>query len=168
MLSHLYCLFLFFTKESENSKILKTSPTKKAKKDFSTMNNIYIRQERVPQKPTKAQKGVRGEGIGGCANMTNLEHMNDPIPKAVDFMYFYVNPFKMMNVSYFIWKAVFFLKIFAIFSRMFENVESWLVYAETLFWIFQPYFSSDIINEGGIGFFFLFFKTFNEKNKVSY
>ena len=63
------------------------------------MNNIYIRQEGVTQKRTKAQKGVRGEGIGGCANMTNLEHTNDPLPKAVGFIYFYENPFKTMNVS---------------------------------------------------------------------
>ena len=67
------------------------------------MNNIYIRQEGVPQKRTKAHKGVRGEGAGWrCANMTNLEHTNDPLPKAVGFIYFYENPFKMMNVSYFI------------------------------------------------------------------
>ena len=29
------------------------------------MNNIYIRQEGVPQKRTKAHKGVRGGGTGG-------------------------------------------------------------------------------------------------------
>ena len=39
--------------------------------------------------------------------------------------------------------------------RVFENVESWLVYAETLFWIVQPYFFSDMINEVSISFFFL-------------
>ena len=52
--------------------------------------------------------------------------------------------------------------------RVFENVESWLVYAETLFWIVQPYFFSDMINEVSISFFFFLFKTFNEKKKVSY
>ena len=31
------------------------------------------------------------------------------------------------------------------FSRVWENVESWLVYANKLFWIAQPYFSTDII-----------------------
>ena len=29
------------------------------------MNNIYIRQEGVPQKRIKAHKGVRGGGTGG-------------------------------------------------------------------------------------------------------
>ena len=66
------------------------------------MNNIYIRQERVPQKCAKTHNGVRGEGAGGCANMANLEYRNDPLPKAVGFIYFYENPLKMMNVSYFI------------------------------------------------------------------
>ena len=33
-------------------------------------------------------------------------------------------------------------------SRVLENVESWSVYADTVFWIVQPYF-----------------KTFNEKKK---
>ena len=31
------------------------------------------------------------------------------------------------------------------FSWVWENVESWLVYANKLFWIAQPYFSTDII-----------------------
>ena len=31
------------------------------------------------------------------------------------------------------------------FSRVWENVECWLVYANKLFWIAQPYFSTDII-----------------------
>ena len=66
------------------------------------MNNSYIRQEGVPQKRTIAHKGVKGEGAGVCAKMTNLEHTNEPLPKAVGFIYFYENPFKMMNVSYFI------------------------------------------------------------------
>ena len=77
----------------------------KAKKDLSTTNNIYIREEGVPQERTKAHKRVRGEGAGGRGggkNLTNLEHTNDPLPKAVGFIYFHENPFKMMNVSYFI------------------------------------------------------------------
>ena len=31
------------------------------------------------------------------------------------------------------------------FSRVWENVESWLVYAIKFFWIAQPYFLADII-----------------------
>ena len=31
------------------------------------------------------------------------------------------------------------------FSRMWENVESWLVYAKKLSWTAQPYFLTDII-----------------------
>ena len=31
------------------------------------------------------------------------------------------------------------------FSRVWENVESWLVYANKLIWTAQPYFSTDII-----------------------
>ena len=31
------------------------------------------------------------------------------------------------------------------FSRVWENVESWLVFASKLFWIAQPYFLNDII-----------------------
>ena len=87
---------------------------------FSSENGLYV-------------KSLRFSTTTFMIQMTNLEHTNDPLPKAVGFIYFYENPFKMMNVSYFIWKAVFFLKIFAIFSRVFENVESWLVYAEMLF-----------------------------------
>ena len=33
------------------------------------------------------------------------------------------------------------------FSRAWENVESWLVYANKFFWIAQPYFSTDIIKQ---------------------
>ena len=33
------------------------------------------------------------------------------------------------------------------FSWMWENVESWLVYANNLFWIAQPYFSTDIMKQ---------------------
>ena len=33
------------------------------------------------------------------------------------------------------------------FSRVWENVESWLVYANELFWIAYPYFSTDIIKQ---------------------
>ena len=31
------------------------------------------------------------------------------------------------------------------FSRVWENVESWLVYANKFFWITQSYFSANII-----------------------
>ena len=31
------------------------------------------------------------------------------------------------------------------FSREWENVESWLVYTNTLFWIAQPYLSIDLM-----------------------
>ena len=31
------------------------------------------------------------------------------------------------------------------FSRVWENVEIWLVYANKLFWIAQPFFSTDTI-----------------------
>ena len=33
------------------------------------------------------------------------------------------------------------------FLRVLENAESWLVYASKLFWISQPYFSTDIIEQ---------------------
>ena len=33
------------------------------------------------------------------------------------------------------------------FSRVWENAESWLVYANKLFWIAQPYFSNDLIKK---------------------
>ena len=33
------------------------------------------------------------------------------------------------------------------FSRLWENAESSLVYANKLFWIAQPYFSTDIIKQ---------------------
>ena len=32
-------------------------------------------------------------------------------------------------------------------SRVWENVEPWLVYANKLFWIAQPYFSNDMIKQ---------------------
>ena len=67
------------------------------------MNNITIRREGVPQNRTKALKGEKGwRGTGLCPNMTNLEHMNYPLLKAVGFIYCHENPFKMMNVFYFI------------------------------------------------------------------
>ena len=72
------------------------------------MNNIYIRRDGVPKSVQKCTRGTRGGGGGGsgggggCPNMTNLEHTNDPLPKAVGFIYFHKNPFKMMNVFYFI------------------------------------------------------------------
>ena len=33
------------------------------------------------------------------------------------------------------------------FSRVWDNVESWLVYANKLFWIIQPYFLTEIIKK---------------------
>ena len=41
------------------------------------------------------------------------------------------------------------------FSRVWENVESWLVSAKKLFWILQPYFSTNVIQVSA-SFFFLF------------
>ena len=38
------------------------------------------------------------------------------------------------------------LKLFE-FSRVWENAESWLVYANKIFWIAQPYFSTEIIKQ---------------------
>ena len=32
-------------------------------------------------------------------------------------------------------------------SQEWENLESWLVYANKLFWIAQPYFSTDIMKQ---------------------
>ena len=49
------------------------------------------------------------------------------------------------------------------FSRVWENVESWLVYANKFFWIAQLYFSTDIINEDSASFFFLLLKLLMEK-----
>ena len=65
--------FCFLLRKVKTLKSWKLDQQKKAKKDLSTMNNIYIRQKGVPHKRTKAQKGVRGEGIGGCANMTHFQ-----------------------------------------------------------------------------------------------
>ena len=42
-----------------------------------------------------------------------------PLPKVVGFIYFHKNPFKMIIVFYFIWKAAFFLKIFIILPWLF-------------------------------------------------
>ena len=33
------------------------------------------------------------------------------------------------------------------FSQVRKNVKSWLVYANKIFWIAQPYFSTDIIKQ---------------------
>ena len=54
------------------------------------------------------------------------------------------------------------------FSRAWENVESWLVYADNIFGIVQPYFSTDIIKRSLGQLLFLALNTVNEKNKVSY
>ena len=51
------------------------------------------------------------------------------------------------------------------FSREWENVESWLVYANKFFWIAQLYFSTDIIKQSCLQLLFLAFQTFNEKKK---
>ena len=48
---------------------------------------------------------------------------------------------------------------------MWENVDSWLVYANQVFRIAQPYFSTDLLKEVGTSFFFPVFKTVNEKIK---
>ena len=53
------------------------------------------------------------------------------------------------------------------FSWVWKSVESWLVYANKLFWIVQPYFSTDITKKVRASFF-IDFKTFNEKTKVSH
>ena len=47
------------------------------------------------------------------------------------------------------------------FSRVWENVESWLVYANKFFWIVQSYFSTDVIKQSQSQLLFLAFKTFN-------
>ena len=49
--------FCFLLRKVKTLKSWKLDQQKKAKKDLSTMNNIYIRQEGVLQKRTKAQKG---------------------------------------------------------------------------------------------------------------
>ena len=49
------------------------------------------------------------------------------------------------------------------FPQVWENVESWLVYTNKLFWIAQPYFSTDIIKQSYCQHLFLAFKTFNKK-----
>ena len=51
-------------------------------------------------------------------------------------------------------------------SRVWENVEPWLVYGNKLFSIAQPYFSNDIAKRSYYQLLFLAFKTSNEKNKV--
>ena len=50
--------------------------------------------------------------------------------------------FFVKKLKYF--EVVFVLSIFEIL-QVWENVESWLVYANNLFWIAQPYFSTAII-----------------------
>ena len=41
------------------------------------------------------------------------------------------------------------------FSRVWENVKSWLVYTNKLFWVAQPYFLANIIKKVSASFFFL-------------
>ena len=49
------------------------------------------------------------------------------------------------------------------FSRVWENVESWLVSANKLFWIAQPYFSTNIIKRNQC--FFLLLRLLMKKIK---
>ena len=53
-------------------------------------------------------------------------------------------------------------------SRVWEKIESCLVYANKLFWIAQPDFSTDIIKRTKGQLLFLAFQTFNEKIKFRY
>ena len=41
------------------------------------------------------------------------------------------------------------------FSWVWENIESWLVYANKVFKIAEPYFSTDIIKQSASSFFLL-------------
>ena len=50
------------------------------------------------------------------------------------------------------------------FSRVWENIESWLVYANKPFWIVQPYFLTNIIKQSSSQLLVLAFKTFNRYN----
>ena len=52
--------------------------------------------------------------------------------------------------------------------RVWENVESWLFYVNKLFWIAQPYFSSDMIKRSEYQLLLIAFKTFNKKNKIKF
>ena len=52
------------------------------------------------------------------------------------------------------------------FSRGWENIESWLVYENKLFWIAQPYFWTAIIKQSYYQLLFLAFETFNKEKKV--
>ena len=47
------------------------------------------------------------------------------------------------------------------FSWVWENIESWFVNANKLFWIAQPYFLTNIIKQSYCQLFFLAFQTFN-------
>ena len=49
------------------------------------------------------------------------------------------------------------------FSRAWENVESWLVYANKFFWIAQSYFSTNI-KQNYFQLLFFAFNTFNRYN----
>ena len=49
------------------------------------------------------------------------------------------------------------------FLQVWENIKSWLVYANKFFWIVLPYFSTDIIKRSQCQLLFLGLKTFNEK-----
>ena len=50
----------------------------------------------------KCKRRTRVRGVGESPKMTNLEHTNDRLAKAVCFVYFPENPLKIMNVFYFI------------------------------------------------------------------
>ena len=69
------------------------------------------------------------------------------------------------------WLIVKKLKYFEVMLNMFkllrvwENVESWLVYSNKLLWIAQSYFSTDIINKFKASFFILLLRLLMKKIK---
>ena len=73
-----------------------------------------------------------------------------------------------MRYSAYRWFIVKKLKYFEVmlnifeFSRVWENVGSWLIYANKFFWIAQPYFSTDI-TKGSTSFSFLLLRILMKK-----
>ena len=63
-------------------------------------------------KSTTLRRGKKREGggylksVSNCMNLKRTYFLNGPHPKLVGFIYFNENPLKMMNVRYFIWKAL--------------------------------------------------------------
>ena len=55
-------------------------------------------------------KRTSGEGGLKLINLERTHFLNGPHPKIVGFLYFSENPLKMMNVSYFIWQALYYRK----------------------------------------------------------